>query len=191
MTTPTPPAAEGTGTGEPSVAASTSATPATWQDVTLADINETLVFDRLPPDSGVVTPIAKLDEIADPDDNYQLEAMTAALATWAPGQVADPVQRVRNYLFVPAAIDVFQMPIERFVPLIIFNRLKTAVPKDQLVKILFWIAVHPDAGDDSAVNDLRPLGIDNVPNDLVEVRNRTGVYAVKLLGRLLGKIVQQ
>jgi hypothetical protein len=117
--------------------------------------------------------------------------MTAALATWAPGQVADPVQRVRNYLFVPAAIDVFQMPIERFVPLIIFNRLKTAVPKDQLVKILFWIAVHPDAGDDSAVNDLRPLGIDNVPNDLVEVRNRTGVYAVKLLGRLLGKIVQE
>jgi ABC-2 type transport system permease protein len=179
------------GASESPAAKSASAAPATWQDVTLADINDTLVFDRLPPDSGVVTPIATLDEIADPDDNYQLEAMTAALATWAPGRVADPVQRVRNYLFVPAAIDVFQMPIERFVPLIIFNQLKTAIPKDQLVKILFWIAVHPDAGDDSAVNDLRPLGIDNVPSDRVEVRNRTGVYAVKLLGRLLGKIVQQ
>jgi hypothetical protein len=101
------------------------------------------------------------------------------------------VQRVRNYLFVPAVIDVFQMPIERFVPLIIFNQLKTAMPKDQLEKILFWIAVHPDEGDTSAVDNLRPLGIDSAPSDMAEVRNRAGVYAVKLLGRLLGKIVQQ
>jgi hypothetical protein len=139
----------------------------------------------------VVTPVAKLDELADPDDNDQLEAMTAALATWAPGQVADPVQRVRNYLFVPAVIDVFQMPIERFVPLIVFNRLKTDMPKDQLEKILYWIAIHPDEGDDSAVDNLRPLGLQNGPSDMAEVRNRTGVYAVKLLGRLLGKIVQE
>jgi hypothetical protein len=190
-TAPTPPvarepnAANSTTTNEPATA------PTRWQDVTLADINDTLVFDRLPPDTGVVTPVAKLDELADPDDNDQLEAITAALATWAPGQVADPVQRVRNYLFVPAVIDVFQMPIERFVPLIIFNQLKTAMPKDQLEKILFWIAVHPDEGDTSAVDNLRPLGIDSAPSDMAEVRNRTGVYAVKLLGRLLGKIVQQ
>jgi hypothetical protein len=191
-TAPTPPvardtaAAGSTTTNEPA-----SAAPTRWQDVTLADINDTLVFDRLPPDTGVVTPVAKLDELADPDDNDQLEAMTAALATWAPGQVADPVQRVRNYLFVPAVIDVFQMPIERFVPLIIFNRLKTDMPKDQLEKILYWIAIHPDEGDDSAVDNLRPLGLQNGPSDMAEVRNRTGVYAVKLLGRLLGKIVQE
>lgn len=190
-TAPTPPvarepnAANSTTTNEPATA------PTRWQDVTLADINDTLVFDRLPPDTGVVTPVAKLDELADPDDNDQLEAITAALATWAPGQVADPVQRVRNYLFVPAVIDVFQMPIERFVPLIIFNQLKTAMPKDQLEKILFWIAVHPDEGDTLAVDNLRPLGIDSAPSDMAEVRNRAGVYAVKLLGRLLGKIVQQ
>jgi ABC-type transport system involved in cytochrome c biogenesis permease component len=193
-TAPTPPMTRGADESKAAAAGTeqpASTAPARWQDVTLADIDQTLVFDRLPPDSGVVTPIAKLDEIADPDDNYQLEAMTAALATWAPGRVEDPVQRVRNYLFVPAVIDVFQMPIERFVPLIIFNQLKTTVPKDQLVKILFWIAVHPDQGDDSAINDLRSLGIDRAPNDVLEVRNRTGVYAVKFLGRLLGKIVQQ
>ncbi len=35
--------------------------PATWQEVTMADIDRDLIFTRLPPDSGVVTPIAPLD----------------------------------------------------------------------------------------------------------------------------------
>ncbi len=37
--------------------------------------------------------------------------MRAASAAWKPGQVADPVQRVRNLLYVAAVPDVFQMQI--------------------------------------------------------------------------------
>src|SRR4029079_11451017 len=37
------------------------------QAVTLADIDRDLVFDRLPSDQGIVTPIAPADEEPDPD----------------------------------------------------------------------------------------------------------------------------
>ena len=77
------------------------------------------------------------------------------LVTWGPAQVADPVQRVRNLLYVAAVPDVFQIPLERYVPHVVFERLQGDVPKDDLIKILFWVATHPAGGDDSAVDDLR------------------------------------
>ena len=102
--------------------------------------------------------------------------------------MSDPVQRVRNHLFVAVVPDLFQMPIERFVPHIVFDRLQETIPKDDLIKILYWIAVHPAEGDDKALDDLHSLGLGNGPSETEEVRDRTGIYAVKLLGRLMGKI---
>lgn len=163
--------------------------PASWRNVTLEDIERDLIFTRLPPDSGVVTPIAPLDE--EPDENIagQLDKMRIALPAWQPGRVPDPVQRVRNFLYVAAVPDVFQMQdLERFVPLVVYERIQEDIPKDDLIKILYWIATHPFDGDDKAVDELRPLGLFNGPADMEQTRGRSSVYAVKLLGRITGHI---
>ena len=166
--------------------------PASWRDVTMADIDRDLIFTRLPPDSGVVTPIAPLAEEPDEQTAAQLDKMRGALPDWAPGHVADPVQRVRNYLFVAAVPDVFQMQdLERFVPMVVYERIQEVIPKEDLVKILYWIATHPFDGDDKAVDDLRPLGLFNGPADMEQTRGRLSVYAVKLLGRITGKITPE
>ncbi len=64
----------------------------TWRDVTDADIAG-IAFDRLPPDSGIIAPVASPDEEPDPVLLPQMEKIQAALPGWAPGNVADPVQR--------------------------------------------------------------------------------------------------
>jgi hypothetical protein len=153
----------------------------------MAHIETDIAFERLPPDNGVVTPIASPTAEPDPDTWAELDILAAALPTWEPGKVSDPVQRVRNLLYVAAVPDVFQVPMESFTPLIVYAQIEQAVPREDLIKILYWIAIHPDQGDDSAVDQLRPLGIGNGPSDMVETRGRAAVYAVKLLGRLTGK----
>ena len=153
----------------------------------MADIDRDLIFTRLPSDGGVVTPIAGDDEDPDPDVIDQLEVVRQKLPSWAPATVADPVQRVRNYLYVAAVPDIFQVPIERFLPVVVFTEIQQNVPKDDLIKILYWIAMHPMEGDDKAVDQLQPLGLGNGPGDQEQLRERTAIYAVKLLGRMTGK----
>jgi hypothetical protein len=143
----------------------------------------------LPPDSGVVTPIARDDEQPEPDVARQLDTLHARLPDWAPGQVQDPVQRARNLLYVTAVPDVLQTSIERFAPLEIYDYLEKTIPKQQLIQALFWIALHPMDGDDSAIEQLPALGLNFPPTDIDETRNRAAFYAVKLLGRLTGKIM--
>lgn len=163
-------------------------TPPSWQAVTLADIDRDLVFDRLPSDSGIVTPIARDEEEPDPDTADHLRYIQENLPSWQPGKVADPVQRVRNMLYVAAVPDVQQQPIERFAAQAVFYQLQQDIPKDQLIKVLYWIALHPTDGDDKAVGDLWALRFTNDPVDLEQTRERAAIYGVKLLGRLLGKL---
>ena len=161
---------------------------ASWQAVTMADIDRDLIFDRLPSDRGIVTPIAPEDEEPDTDTADHVQYIREMLPAWQPGKAADPVQRVRNILYVAAVPDVLQMPIERFAPYPVFERLQQDVPKDQLIKILYWIALHPADGDDKAVDELWALRFPNGAVDMQQTRDRTAIYAVKLLGRLLGKL---
>jgi hypothetical protein len=162
--------------------------PASWQEITPAHIDQ-VVFERLPPDAGVVSPIAPADEPLDPDIEAEIEEIRSRLVAWGPGRVAEPVQRVRNLLYVAAVPDVFQLPIERYVPHVVFERIQQDVPHDDLVKILFWIATHPGGGDDSAVDDLRSAGLQvSGPSDIDQARERVMLYSLKLLGRLVGRI---
>ena len=198
-TVPAKPSAEEAATPKPAPPAATPSTtgppaplpePASWRAVTPAHIDE-IMFERLPSDSGVVSPIARLDEPLDPDVEGDLEEVRSKLATWGPGQVADPVQRVRNVLYVAAVPDVFQIPLERYVAHVVFERLQGDIPKDDLIKLLYWVATHPNGGDDSAVDDLRSAGLKvNGPSDMDQTRERVMLYALKLLGRLVGKIPQ-
>ena len=179
----------------PSARPSSSSSPAlphaikaSWQDVTLDDIERDLIFDRLPPDGGIVTPIAAASDEPDPEVAEHLDYIREMLPSWQPGKAADPVQRVRNLLYVAAVPDVQQAAIERFAPQAVYERLQEDVPKDQLIKILYWIALHPTDGDDSAVDQLWALKFTSGAIDMQQVRDRAAIYAVKLLGRLLGKI---
>ena len=189
---PTPPSSAASPTAS---TAKPSAPPApshpvakSWQVVTLADIDRDLVFDRLPSDQGIVTPIAPADEEPDPDTSDHLQYIREMLPSWQPGKVADPVQRVRNILYVAAVPDVLQTPLERFAPYVVFERLQQDVPKEQLIKVLYWIALHPTDGDDSAIKDLWALKFSNDSVDPEQTRERAAIYGVKLLGRLLGKL---
>jgi ABC-type transport system involved in cytochrome c biogenesis permease component len=165
------------------------ASPGDWQKTTIEDIDREIDFTRLPPDSGVVTPIARDDEEPEPEVAQQLATLHTRLPDWGPGKVEDPVQRARNLLYVAAVPDVLQTPIERFAPLEIYESLQQSIPKPQLIQALFWIALHPMDGDDSAIEQLSVLGTNYPPTDIEEARNRAAFYAVKLLGRLTGKIV--
>ena len=74
--------------------------------------------------------------------------------------------------------------LESYVPLVVFDQLKKDIPKDDLVKLLYWVATHPSEGDDTAASRLDQLGLDNnAPPDMVTVRERVSTYALKLLGR--------
>ena len=162
--------------------------PQTWQAVTLADIERDLVFDRLPPDGGVVTPIAAAGQYPEQDVADQLSAISDILLAWLPGNVDDPVQRTRNLLFVLGVVDVAQMPMEPYLPEVIFGAIRERTPASELPKILYWIAVHPDQGTIPTVAEFRALDLRQVSPDTEELRNRAAVYGVKLLGRLTGQI---
>ena len=122
--------------------------PIRWEEVTLENIERDLQFDRLPEDTGVVAPVAtKADRIA-PGPAEQLQCLRSNLGFWGPGQVNDPVQRTRNYLYIAAVPDMFQYDeLERWVPLAVFDHLRYVIPEGDLVKVLYWIATHPEEGD--------------------------------------------
>lgn len=172
----------------PNAAPPAGAAPKSWQAATIEDIDRDLVFDRLPADDGVVTPIAPPEE--DPPEGVleELEFIRNALPDWKPGKVPDRVQRVRNTLLVAAVPDVLQLSLERYLPLVVFDRLQQDVPKDQLIQILYWIALHPFEGDDDAAGQLWALHLADQPPDMNQARERAAFYAVKLLGRLTGRI---
>jgi hypothetical protein len=155
-----------------------------WQEVTAADIDD-VAFERLPEDTGVVAPIAGPEDEPDPAIVDQLAQVRSALPDWPPGKVRDPVQRVRNYLYAAAVADVYRLdPLERFVPLAVFEQIEASVPAGDLPKVLYFVALHPLDGSDSATRQLHRLGLPDGPTDARMLRNRVMIYAFKLLGRL-------
>jgi hypothetical protein len=191
---PTPaagPAAPVSAKPEPPKPVAPAPSPGDWQKTSLEDIDREIDFTRLPPDAGVVTPIAPEDEEPDPEVAQQLDTLRSRLPDWPPAKVQDPVQRARNLLYVAAVPDVLQTPIERYAPLAVYEQLQQSIPKPQLIQALFWIALHPMDGDDSAADQLAALGMNYSSNDIDETRNRAAFYAVKLLGRLTGKIASK
>lgn len=162
---------------------------ARWAGVTIPQIENDLVFDRLPPDDAVVTPLARLSDPVDPTIADHLALIRGELDTWAPGLVADTEQRTRNLLYVAGVIDLLQLqPLESFVPRLIYERLQRDVPRDDLIKILYWIAVNWDGGEHDAIYELAVFDLPDPPDDVVQIRNRAAIYAVKLLGRLIGQL---
>jgi ABC-2 type transport system permease protein len=159
-----------------------------WQDITDTDI-DAIAFDRLPSDEGIISPVSRSDEVPDPAIQPTLDKIRDVLPSWAPGNATDPVQRARSLLAIAAVSDILQMEqVERFVPRLVFARLQTVIPPRDLPKILYWIATHPDDGDDAAIHQLGVFGLPDVNGPAKPVRGRIMLYAFKLLGRLSGHL---
>lgn len=157
---------------------------ASWDVLTPANLLE--LPRTLPPDSGVVTPIAaNLDEIDD-DTQARGKAIYDKLATWAPGKVSDPLQRVANLLYVPAVVDVMQIaPLESYLPVLVEQHLWESSKTPDLVRQLAWIATHPLPGEFVEADDMAMLGVEVTTNRVNEIESRLHIYAAKFMFRLL------
>lgn len=154
-----------------------------WQTVTEKDI-EALDF-HVPPDEGIVSPFAAPDD--EPTDFVaaQVAAVRSKLPSWPPGNERDDVQAVRNLLSVAGLPDAIQLPVERYLPGVVLEYLVQRYAKDELVKILTWIAQHPEDG--TVIDDISDLGVEGTAGDPFVVRERAYLYAIKYVARLTGR----
>jgi hypothetical protein len=103
------------------------------------------------------------------------------------------VQRVRNLILVAVVPDVLQEDqLEPFVPRVVLDRLRKDYPRDQLVRLLAWIATHPDEGTIDAADRVADacVPLRGGVTDRALVRERVGIYARKMLGRVTGRIAE-
>lgn len=166
--------------------AKTNKVEESWRTMTTNDFAK-FDYEGLPPDEGSVAPIAPEKEEVYPDFADTLVKVGDQLQKWAPGKVADPVQRVRNLIYVAGTVDEERHPLERFMPGVILEILKQDFRDEQLAQILAWIAKNPDQGDDAAIDDMDSLGLQMGMPNKDEVRMRTYFYALKFLHRIITK----
>jgi heme oxygenase len=74
---------------------------------------------------------------------------------------------------------------ERYLPLVVLEHLETTYPKGKLIRILTWIAEHPEGG--TVRNDLADLGLRATAGDEEQIRVPASIYAVKFVARLTGR----
>ena len=157
--------------------------PAPWEKITAQDIAG--LDYRVPPDGGVVSPIAPEDDLPEDQTKDEVESVRNGLVDWPMGKTADDIQNVRYFLCVSAVPEAIQMPVERSIPRDVYNHLIDKYPKDKLTKILTWIVLHPEDG--AAVDNISDLGINGAAGDPSIVRERSYLYAIKFIGRLTGR----
>ena len=156
-----------------------------WRALTPFDFAALPIAD-MPPDEGNISPIAGPDDAPAGSTADELSRVVDMLPRWAPGQVADPVQRVRNHLLILAVADFAQSPLERFLPAAVVAHLATQFPPQDLAQLLCWVALHPDEGDLSALSDPLLVRLGAATLDRDELRTRTYYYGVKLTRRVVG-----
>ncbi|MBA3939280.1 MAG: hypothetical protein H0X38_17665, partial [Planctomycetes bacterium] len=171
-------------------AAATAATPADPAaeppPPTAAEI-AAIKWDELPPDTGFVTPFANdLSSLNESDERRKdWDDLQKRIDTWAPAQATDPLTRARNLIAIASLMDIGQGQFERELAFMVYSRLKALYPKEQLVTILATIGLHPERGE------VPTSGVDvdiHVDVGREQVNERLGLYALKMLGRLLGKL---
>jgi len=155
-----------------------------WMKITAKDW-EGLDYN-VPPDHGIVAPMAAVDE--EPEDfmKEQTEGVRSRIATWPPGADTDDLRAIRCLLYVAAVPDAIQMPVDRYLPRVVYNLLVDCYPKDKLLKILTYIALHPMEGP--VLDDISDLGVEGAAGDPMLVRERAYLYAIKFVARLSGRI---
>ena len=154
-----------------------------WAKLTRA--NADALDYAVPPDNGIVSPFSAPDE--EPEDfmKEQVDSVRNKIATWPPGAEGDDLRCVRNLLYIAAVPDAIQMPVERYLPRVVYEHLVATYPKEKLIKILTYIAQTPEQG--MVITDISDLGIEGAAGDPMVVRERAYLYAIKMVARLTGK----
>jgi hypothetical protein len=146
-----------------------------------------IVWEEFSADNTWVCPFAqdfsRNDEF--PERKTDWEDFLAKFAVWAPGHVFDNTEKVRNLIGACSLMDIGQGQFESELPLFVYQRLRREVPDEKLKAILAYMAFHPNEG--SVIGTAPELNLDiGVGED--QIRERLQVFAVKMLGRLLGKL---
>ena len=174
----------------PTVPAPPAATPPVpksepaWMRITDKDV--AALDYNVPPDQGIVSPMAPPDEQPEDFMKDQVEGVRSKLPTWLPGTDGDDLRCVRNLLYVAAVPDAIQMPVERYLPRVVYQYLLETYPKDKLIKMLTYIALHPEEG--GVIDDISDLGVEGSAGDPMVVRERAYLYAIKYIARLTGRV---
>jgi ABC-type transport system involved in cytochrome c biogenesis permease component len=155
-----------------------------WAKITQKDIDG--LDYAVPPDQGIVSPFAPPDEGPEDFMKEQVDTVRNRIASWPPGNEGDELRCIRNLLYIAAVPDAIQLPVERYLPRVVYEHLVDSYPKDKLVKVLTYIALHPEEG--MVIDDVSDLGIEGTAGDPTIVRERAYLYAIKMIARLTGRV---
>lgn len=144
-----------------------------------------ITFDDIEDDAGFITPLAADLDNLDDDSKKRLDEWVAKLNDWPGSKVEDIGQRVRNLLHVCSLADMVHSEFEGETAFVVFDKLKSEIDKDVLIKACAWIILKPNDG--KAITKVPELGWDD-DADEDALRERAQMYAKKLLGRLEGKL---
>ncbi len=141
---------------------------------------------NVPPDHGIVSPMSAPDE--EPEDflREEVNKVRDRIPTWAPGTEGDDLYCIRNLLYIAAVPDAIQLPVERYLPRVVYQHLTDSYPREKLTQILTYIVLHPLEGP--VIDDVSDLGIEGAAGDPMVVRERAYLYAIKFIARLTGRI---
>lgn len=150
-----------------------------------ADQIDSIDYRGLPPDESTVTPVDPPPGIGDSAEPARLVALAKGLESWPPGHVPDRTQAIRNLLCVAAVADLNEDPLEGSIARAVFTHLFGHFKEQDLTQSLAWIILHPDEG--WVLTNMPELGI---PGDMDQkiVRDRSILYAKKVLGRIRGRL---
>jgi hypothetical protein len=155
-----------------------------YSKITQKDIDG-ISYEDAEDDSGFITPLAADLDNLDDDSKKRLDEWVAKLNDWPGAKDENVPQRVRNLLHIASLADMVHSEFEGETAYVIFDKLKSEIDKDVLIKACAWIVLKPDEG--KAVTKAPELGWeDDAQED--EIRERAQIYAKKLLGRLVGKL---
>lgn len=157
-----------------------------WEKVTEKDADE-ITYEDAMDDTNIVFPwYPDFERVGDDEDRKKsFEEWKGKLESWDCNREENVGQRVRNFISLMALVDVMQMEWEGETAPIIFERMKKEIPRDQLLKAATFVALKPEVG--TVLDKCPDVGIDDGTNE-ERVRERVGVYAKKVVGRLLGKL---
>jgi hypothetical protein len=155
-----------------------------YKKITQKDIDG-ITFDDIEDDSGFITPLAADLDNLDNDSKKRLDEWVAKLNDWAGSKEENIPQRVRNLMFICSLADMVHSEFEGETAFVVFDKLKSEIDKDVLIKACAWIVLKPDEG--RAITRAPDLGWDDDAEEDA-LRERAQMYAKKLLGRLVGKL---
>ncbi|HEX3729749.1 MAG TPA: ABC transporter permease [Opitutaceae bacterium] len=144
-----------------------------------------LSYADLPPDEGIITPLAPPGRALEAGPRARLEKFRAQLAEWAPGRASGSGQAIRSLISVAAVADLAEDPLEGDIGRAVFDQLRDRFRGPDLERGLAAVILDSQGGRILAGAPELGLPGNFRPSD---IRARDAIYALKFLGRLRGRL---